>query len=283
MKKVSVKELQAKVEGFMNEHAKKIILGLLIAAVCGVGGCSIEDSEKVKNFEKAERLSDLVKILKDDNKELEDKNKSLEDKNKSLEKKVEIAKDYLDLDDNEKELVDAKIVEVNEATEQKIAEEQARKEQEEAERKAKEEQEEKERKEKEEAEKKAKEEEERARKEAEEQARREAEAQKYNTGLTYEDIARNPAGNAGKLLTFSGKILQVIKANGCTQYRMAVDDNYDQVVLIEIDNKLLSNGNILEDDHITIKGMFIMEYTYTTVLGAEKSIPAIVVDEFSFN
>lgn len=272
MKKVSVKELQAKVEGFMNEHAKKIILGLLIASVCGIGGCSLEDAGRVKNGKEAKELTEQVKVLTRDNKSLEGKNNSLEKEVESLEKKVEIAKDYLDLDDNEKELVDAKIVEVNEATEQKIAEEKARKEQEEREKK-----------EREEAEKKAKEEEERAKKEAEEQARREAEAQKYNTGLTYEDIARNPAGNAGKFVTFSGKILQVMKGNGVTQYRMAVDDNYDQVVLIEIDNKLLNNGNVLEDDHITIKGTFIMEYTYQTVLGAEKTIPAIVVDEFNFN
>lgn len=272
MKKVSVKELQTKVEGFMNEHAKKIILGLLIASVCGVGGCSLEDVGRVKNGKEAKELTEQVKDLETNNKRLEDRNGFLENENNSLKKKVETAKDYLGLDKNEKELVDIKIAEVNEATEQKIAEEKAKKEQEEAEKKAREE-----------AEKKAREEEERAKKEAEEQARREAEAQKYNTGLTYEDIARNPAGNAGKLLTFSGKILQVMKGNGVTQYRMAVDDNYDQVVLIEIDNKLLSNGNILEDDHITIKGTFIMEYTYQTVMGAEKTIPAIVVDEFNFN
>lgn len=272
MKKVSMEELQVKVEGFMNEHAKKIILGLLISTVYSVAGWSLEDAQRDKNIKEVKELTEQVKALNRDNNSLEGKNNSLEKEVESLEKKVEIAKEYLDLDDNEKELVDNKIVEVNEATEQKEAEEKARKEQEEAERKAKEE-----------AEKKAKEEEERAKKEAEEQARREAEAQKYNTGLTYEDIARNPAGNAGKLVTFSGKILQVMKGNGVTQYRMAVDDNYDQVVLIEIDNKLLSNGNVLEDDHITIKGTFIMEYTYQTVLGAEKTIPAIVVDEFNFN
>ena len=164
MKKVSVKELQAKVEGFMNEHAKKIILGLLIATVCGVGGCSLEDAGRVKNGKEAKELAKQVETLNKDNKELEDKNNSLEKEVESLEKKVEIAKDYLDLDDNEKEAVDAKIVEVNEATEQKKAEEQARKEQEEKERKAKEEEE-----------KKAKEEEERAKREAEEQARKEQE------------------------------------------------------------------------------------------------------------
>ena len=197
MKKVSVKELQAKVEGFMNEHAKKIILGLLIATVCGVGGCSLEDTGRVKNGKEAKELAKQVETLNKDNKELEDKNNSLEKEVESLEKKVEIAKDYLDLDDNEKGLVDAKIVEVNEATEQKIAEEKARKEQEEAERKAKEE-----------AEKKAKEEEERAKKEAEEQARREAE-QKEAEYKEVESFVRNSASQSGGnyVITREGNII----------------------------------------------------------------------------
>lgn len=164
MKKVSMKELQAKVEGFMNEHAKKIILGLLISSVCGIGGCSLEDAGRVKNGKEAKELTEQVKVLENDNNISKGEKKSLEMKIDALEDKVEVAKEYLNLDDNEKELVDAKIVEVNEATEQKKAEEKARKEQEEVERKAKEE-----------AEKKAKEEEERAKREAEEQARREQE------------------------------------------------------------------------------------------------------------
>ena len=173
MKKVSVKELQAKVEGFMNKHAKKIILGLLIATVYGVAGWSLEDAQRDKDIKEVKELTEQVKVLENDNNILEGEKKSLEIKVDSLEDKVEIAKDYLDLDDNEKELVDAKIVEVNEATEQKIAEEKARKEQEEAERKAREE-----------AEKKAKEEEEKAKREAEEQARREAEAKEAE----YEEV-----------------------------------------------------------------------------------------------
>ena len=190
MKKVSVKELQAKVEGFMNEHAKKIILGLLIATVCGVGGCSLEDTQRTKNAKEAKGLTEQVRVLENDNKELNNKNNSLEEK-------VEVAKDYLDLDDNEKGLVDAKIVEVNEATEQKIAEEKARKEQEEAERKAKEE-----------AEKKAKEEEERAKKEAEEQARREAE-QKEAEYKEVESFVRNSASQSGSnyVITREGNII----------------------------------------------------------------------------
>ena len=72
MKKVSVKELQAKVEGFMNEHAKKIILGLLIATVCGVGGCTIEGVRRVKNGKEAKELTEQVEDLETNNKRLED-------------------------------------------------------------------------------------------------------------------------------------------------------------------------------------------------------------------
>ena len=197
MKKVSVKELQNKVEGFMNEHAKKIILGLLIASVCGIGGCSLEDVGRVKNGKEAKELTKQVETLNKDNKELEDKNKSLEKEVASLEKKVETAKEYLNLDENEKELVDAKIVEVNEATEQRIAEEKARKEQEEAERKAKEE-----------AEKKVKEEEERKKREAEEQARREREA-KESAYKEVETFVRNSALQSGYnyVITREGNII----------------------------------------------------------------------------
>lgn len=197
MKKVSVKDLQTKAEGFMNEHAKKIILGLLIASVCGIGGCSLEDAGRVENGKEAKELTKQVEALNKDNKELEGKNNSLEKEVASLEKKVEIAKDYLDLDDNEKELVDTKIVEVNEATEQKKAEEKARKEREEAERKAREE-----------AEKKAKEEEEKKKREAEEQARREVEA-KEGEYKEVETFVRKSALQSGYnyVITREGNII----------------------------------------------------------------------------
>jgi len=127
-----------------------------------------------------------------------------------------------------------------------------------------------------------KEAEEKAKKEAEEKAKKEAEAKKYNTGITYKDLARNPTENLGKLVTFTGKIIQVMKGDSYTQYRMNINDDYDQTVLIEIQNDLLINGNILEDDTITIRGMFLMEQTYTTVLGAEKTIPSIIVNEVDY-
>lgn len=124
--------------------------------------------------------------------------------------------------------------------------------------------------------------EEEAKLQAEEEARKQAEAQKYETGLTYEDLARNPQQHKNEYVKFEGKVLQVMKNDTVTQYRLAVNSNYDQVVLIEILNAQLVDGNILEDDYIYIKGQFVDEITYTTVMGAERAIPAIIVDEFSF-
>lgn len=107
---------------------------------------------------------------------------------------------------------------------------------------------------------------------------RKAEAEKYNTGLTYEDLARNPETNAGKYVKFEGEILQVMNGDDYVQYRMAIDSDYDKVVLIEVSKDKLTDGNLLENDYITIEGAFMKEVEYTTVLGASKAIPAIVVD-----
>lgn len=110
-----------------------------------------------------------------------------------------------------------------------------------------------------------------------EKAEKEAEAQKYNTGITYEDLARNPVDNTSKLVTFQGKILQVMKGEDNTQYRMAIDSNYDKVVLIVVPDTELEKGNILENDVVTIEGMFLNETEYKTVRGDTRTIPLITV------
>ena len=108
-----------------------------------------------------------------------EKSEELQPKYNELSRQVEKAKEYLELDENEKALVDAKIVEVNQATEDQLAQEKAQKEAEdEAKRQAEEEA------------KRQAEEEERLRKEEEERQKAEAEEQKYETGLTWEQIAR---------------------------------------------------------------------------------------------
>lgn len=122
---------------------------------------------------------------------------------------------------------------------------------------------------------------EKAKREAEEKAKIEAEARKYDTGITWEDMARDSYGRMGEYVTLSGEILQVMNGSGYNQYRMAVYGDYDKVVLIEISTDKLSS-NILEGDYITVKGLSSGNMTYTTVLGAKMTIPSVIVDSFTY-
>ena len=249
---------------------------IIITALLMVGGCSGEESYTPEQYN--ELVSGYEQQIKDLEKEVnkqKDKANDLESENKDLKSKT---KDYLELDDNEKEIVDAKIVEVNKATEEQIAAEKAQKEAEEQARKEEEER----KKAEEEAARKAEEErkaqEEAERKAAEEEAKRQAEAQKYETGLTWEQIARE--GKVGTFGKFEGKIIQVMNGSGFTQYRIAINGDHNTIMLIEVLDGIASE-TLLEDDYVYFKGMSMGQYTYTTVLGAEMTIPSFLVDEIT--
>ena len=214
-----------------------------------------------------------VSALKNNNtkiSKLEKENEKIASENIELNTKVEDAKEYLALDENEKQLVDDKIEEVNRATkEEKQKQLNEKLEKQKAER---------------EAEEKKKADEEAAKKAQEEAAQKvaqEAEAKKYESGITWEDMARDSNGRSGEYTTLSGKIIQVMNGDGYTQYRLAVGGDYDKVVLIQIDSYKLTQ-NILEDDYITVKGKCTGNISYKTVLGSEQTIPSLYVDSFSY-
>lgn len=125
-------------------------------------------------------------------------------------------------------------------------------------------------KEKQEAEKKKKEEEER--KKAEE------EAKGYETGITYDQLARNPEDYMMKKVKFSGKVVQVIRGDSEVDVRLAVDGNYDTVLYCSISKNKLSS-NLLDDDWITVSGVSMGEYTYESTLGAQITIPWVLVEK----
>ncbi|WP_455938287.1 hypothetical protein [Gemella morbillorum] len=233
-------------------------IGALITTTVTVSNGEYNDMKKELTQKISNREDDLQKFHKDNNK--------LRIENIELNKQVEIAQAYLELDDNEKEIVDIKIDEVNKATEEQLAQEKAQKEAEEAAKKQAEE----------EAKRKA-EEEEKARKEEEERQKAEAEAHKYETGLTWEQIARE--GKNGTLGQFEGKIVQVINGNyGYTQYRIAINGNYDTIMLVEAASYELKE-TLLEDDYVYFKGKSMGTVSYESVLGAKITIPAFDVDE----
>lgn len=117
---------------------------------------------------------------------------------------------------------------------------------------------------------KKRQEEEKARRKAEEEARG------YETGITYENLARTPDEFKGKKVKFYGKVVQVANSSSGSSVtiRFAVDGDYDHMILGNYDKSIVKS-RILEDDFITIYGTSEGEYTYESVLGSSITLPSV--------
>lgn len=118
--------------------------------------------------------------------------------------------------------------------------------------------------------------EEEKKKQEEEQRKREEEARGYDTGITYDQLARTPDDFLGKKVKFTGRVVQVVRGDETTDIRLAVDGNYDTILYGTFSNDL-TKSRILEDDTITISGTSLGEYSYKAVLGNTISVPLVAV------
>ncbi len=239
---------------------KKFFISIGIALLLGIFLSSIffspseKEKEIITDYDKikTELTSTKDKLAKLNNTNKE--NKQLKKEIAELEAKVEEAAPWFKMSEQEKV-----------QKEKEIAEAKARQE-------------------KEEADKKAKEEElARAKAEADKKAKEEAEKVGYETGVTYEQLARTPDDFIAKKIKFSGKVLQVMEGDDETQIRLAINSNYDNVLLCGLPKSLTSNKRILEDDMITIYGYSVGLYTYKSTLGGNITIPAAMIDKFELN
>ena len=140
-------------------------------------------------------------------------------------------------------------------------------------------------------EREAKAEEERLAKEKEEEERLEQESieaeEKWQeeldnarTDVTYDNLMRTPDDYLGQVVQLSGTVLQTITGDGVVQQRVALYDDYDQIVLIEYSEDL-PEVRLLDDDYITFTGVSFGTIEYETVLGATLEIPSILVDRIN--
>ncbi|MGV3488586.1 MAG: toxin regulator [Tuberibacillus sp.] len=171
--------------------------------------------------------------------------KSLKAENKHLQAKVDEAAPWFKLTDEQKKQQEA---EAKAAEEKRLAEEKAK--QEAAERAA-------------------------AKAQAETEAK---EKQGYNTGITYDQLARTPDDYTDEKVKFHGKVLQVIEGDGDTQIRLAVNDNYDTVIFGQFDATAVES-RVLEDDEITIYGTSVGLISYDSTMGGNISIPGVSIDK----
>lgn len=110
----------------------------------------------------------------------------------------------------------------------------------------------------------------------------EADKASYDTGITYDQLARTPDDYENKKVKFSGEVIQVMEADGETQLRIAVDGNYDNVVYVGYNSKI-TNTRILENDYVTFRGISKGLITYQSTLGGEITIPLVYVQQIEMS
>lgn len=116
-------------------------------------------------------------------------------------------------------------------------------------------------------------------KEAADKQAKEAEEKKgYDTGITYDQLARNPDNYVGQKVKFTGEVVQVLEGGGAVNLRFAVNADYDKMVYVKYQSNIVSS-RVLENDTITIYGVSQGLYSYTSTMGATITIPEVSVDK----
>lgn len=72
-----------------------------------------------------------------------------------------------------------------------------------------------------------------------------------------------------------GKVLQAMEDGKAYTLRVAVNDDYDKIILVSIPSEY-NNRVIAEDDHITLYGLAQGRQSYETVFKATKTLPYMV-------
>lgn len=104
----------------------------------------------------------------------------------------------------------------------------------------------------------------------------------YAADITYDNLARTPDDYEGKAVKFYGKVIQLIEGGEETQIRLAIDGDYDKIILIGYNPKIVSE-RVLEDDYITIYGISMGIFTYESTMGGMISVPGVYVEHIERN
>lgn len=100
----------------------------------------------------------------------------------------------------------------------------------------------------------------------------------YETGISFNQLARNPDKYEGEKVKFSGKVLQVMEGDYMVSIRLGVNGSYDNVIYGTYFPSLVSS-RVLEDDYITVYGTSEGLYTYESTMGASITIPSLSIEK----
>lgn len=117
----------------------------------------------------------------------------------------------------------------------------------------------------------------------------EAHAEEYNSGLTYEDLARSPDKYKGEKVMLKGEVFQVVEPSFFdnkvtlmiwvtqTEYGWWEDTVYARIRLDENDER------ILKEDIITFYGTSDGLQSYINSISGKVSVPKIEIDKYVLN
>ncbi|HFU9448885.1 TPA: hypothetical protein ACGOA2_000078 [Streptococcus agalactiae] len=80
----------------------------------------------------------------------------------------------------------------------------------------------------------------------------------------------------------TGKVLQVQKSDDSVNLRVAINDDYDQVVLVSIETSDYKDI-IAENDNVTVYGLNAGLTSYKTTLGSELTVPSMWGTNYTVN
>lgn len=104
----------------------------------------------------------------------------------------------------------------------------------------------------------------------------------YSTDITYDNLARTPDDYIGKAVCFTGNVVQLIEGGEETQIRLAINGDYDKIILIGYEPSIVSE-RVLENDSITIYGISKGIFNYQSTIGSQISVPGVWVNHIVIN
>ena len=95
----------------------------------------------------------------------------------------------------------------------------------------------------------------------------------------YEAVFRNPELYLYNKVKVRAKVIQSLgsRTEGFT-LRVATRGNWDNVIMVYVDSANAPDANILEGDKLNIYGWVGENYTYTSTMGAEITVPLVYAD-----
>ena len=97
--------------------------------------------------------------------------------------------------------------------------------------------------------------------------------------FTYDEIARHPDDHMLEAAKFTGEVVQVVEDGDTVVMRLAITKGryvWSDPILVRYSRTDSSEGRILEDDIITVYGVMMGTYTYTSTMGASITIPYLL-------